>query len=304
MDEEVMMGAVLMNSEKWGKNIIMGKNVSIGDDVYIGHNCIIEDDVAIGNHTYIDNNTTIRSNTAIGPNGNIGCNCVIGEYWMDFYQDHERHNHPLTIGADALIRSGSIIYAGSTIGNNFQTGHQVTIREQTHIGNHVSIGTLSDVQGNCKLGNYVRLHSNVFVAPLSEIDDFVWIFPHAVLTNDPTPPSDAFSGVHIHPFAVIAARAVILPGMDIGQDSLIGAGSVVTKSVKPYALVCGNPAKVVSDVRDIKKKMTGEPAYPWRYHFSKYMPWTENGFDEWYSLLDAEEKKAIQLVEEDTSTQR
>lgn len=129
----------------------------------IGHNVIIEDNVEIGDNTYIDSNTIIRSGTVLGNNCFIGSNCVIGEYWMDFCIDRQKHEHILSVGDNALIRSGSIIYAGSTIEADFQTGHQVTIRERSKIGSHVSIGTLSDIQGNCEIGNYMRMHSNGYV---------------------------------------------------------------------------------------------------------------------------------------------
>ncbi|NLK55807.1 MAG: N-acetyltransferase [Bacteroidales bacterium] len=284
-----------MCSSLWGKNVILGENVRIGENVVIGHNCIIEDNVTIGNNTFIDSNTIIRSFSSVGANSNIGSGCILGEYWKDFYKDHKKHEHHLVIGENALIRSGSIIYAGSTIGDSFQTGHQVTIREKTLIGNNVSIGTLSDIQGNCKIGNYVRLHSNVHIGQLSVIDDFVWIFPYVVLTNDPTPPSENLVGVHVHSFAIVATGSIIMPGLDIGQDCLIGAGAIVTKSVEPYAVAVGNPAKAISDVRKIKNKITGELAYPWREHFRNHMPWDKIGFDKWYSSLDIEDKAKYNL---------
>ena len=277
------------------KSIVLGDNVKIGDNVVFGYNCIVENDVVIGDNSFIDSNTIIRSNTTIGANSNIGSNCIIGEYLMDFYKDHQVHRHDLTIGDNALIRSGSIVYAGSAIGKNFQTGHQVTIREGSNIGNNVSIGTLSDIQGNCKIGNYVRLHSNVHIGQLSQIDDFVWIFPYVVLTNDPTPPSENFLGVHVHSFAIVATGSIVMPGLDLGQDCLIGAGAIVTKSVEPYAVAVGNPAKPISDVRKIKNKITGESVYPWRDHFGNYMPWEDVGFDAWYSSLDMEEKAEYML---------
>ena len=161
----------------------------------------------------------------------------------------------------------------------------MTIREKAEIGNNVSIGTLSDIQGNCKIGNYVRLHSNVHVGQLSVIDDYVWIFPYVVLTNDPTPPSENFLGVHIHSFAIIATYAVLLPGVEVASDALIAAGAVVTKNVEQYAIVGGNPAKVISDVRKTKNKVTGESVYPWRYHFDRNMPCEGIGYDEWYKSL-------------------
>lgn len=278
-----------------GKNCIIGENVEFGDNVTLGHNCIIEDDVIVGSNVYIDTNTIVRSNTRLGDNSFIGANCIIGEYWNDFCVDRQKHAHFLKIGDNALIRSGSIIYAGSSIGTDFQTGHQVTIREKANIGNHVSVGTLSDIQGNCEIGSYVRMHSNVHIGQLSVIDDFVWIFPYVVLTNDPTPPSEHFVGVHVNSFAIVATGAVIMPGMEIGQDSLVAAGAIVTRSVKPYAVVAGNPAKPISDVRRIKSKITGEPVYPWRHYFSNYMPWAESNFNAWYDSLTLEEKKDLKI---------
>lgn len=284
---------------KIGQNCIIGENVCFGHNVTIGHNCIIEDNVDLRDGVYIESNCIIRSGVSIGECSNVGANCIIGEHWMDFYKEHEVQCHPLKIGKNALIRSGSIIYAGSEIGNNFQTGHQVTIREKAKIGDHVSVGTLSDIQGNCKIGNYVRLHSNVHVGQLSQIDDFVWIFPYVVLTNDPTPPSENFIGVHIKSFAIVATGAILLPGIQVEMDSLIAAGAIVTKSVKQYAVVGGNPAKEISDVRKIKSKITGEAIYPWRYHFSRTMPWDGQDFNTWYASLDLETREyhSLELLE-------
>lgn len=278
---------------RYGCNCVIDETAIIGDGCVIGHNVIIEGNVAIGANTYIDSNTIIRSATVLGANCFIGSNCIIGEYWMDFCNDRQKHEHVLSIDDGALIRSGSIIYAGSTIGADFQTGHQVTIRERAKIGSHVSIGTLSDIQGNCEIGNYVRMHSNVHIGQLSVIDDFVWIFPYVVLTNDPTPPSEEFVGVHIKSFAIVATAAIVMPGVEIEQDSLVAAGAIITKNVKRYSVIAGNPGKEISDVRNIKNKITGEAVYPWREHFKRYMPWQESDFAAWYSTLDISEKDRL-----------
>lgn len=278
---------------KQGMNCIISKKAMIGCGVTFGHNCIVEDGAVIKNNVFIDSNTIIRAGVVIGEGTSIGSNCIIGEYQMDFYKDHEYHEHILTIGKNSLIRSGSIIYNGSSIGDHFQTGHQVTIREKASIGNHVSVGTLSDIQGNCKIGNYVRLHSNVHIGQLSEIDDYVWIFPYVVLTNDPTPPSENFVGVHVKSFAIVATSAIIMPGIEIGQDSLVAAGAIITKNVEPYAVVAGNPGKQKSDVRKIKNKITGEPVYPWRQNFDRAMPWENIGFEKWYETLSIDDKFPI-----------
>lgn len=280
-----------------GSNCIIGKDVVFGAGVILGHNVIIEDNVTLGDHCVIDSNTLLRRNVTLGRNGSVGANCILGEYWKDFCEERLPDEYPLIIGDNARIRSGSILYAGSQIGDGFQTGHQATIREGSRIGRNVGVGTLSDIQGNCRIGNYVRMHSGVFVAPLSVVDDFVWLFPHVVLTNDPTPPSDHCVGVHIRPFASVAAGAVIVPGVEIGQDGLVAAGTVVTKSVEPFAVVAGNPGRVISDVRRIRSKITGEPVYPWRHHFRKYMPWAESDFLSWYGSLTEEAKEEYHLTD-------
>ena len=159
---------------------------------------------------------------------------------------------------------------------------RVTIREGAKIGDHVRIGTLSDIQGHCEIGNYVNMHSNVHIGQKSIIKDYVWIFPYVVLTNDPTPPSENLVGVIIESFAIISTGSIILPGVHIGEDALIGAGAIVNKDVENEKIVVGNPAKPISDVRKIKNKVTGESIYPWRYTFDRGMPWEGEGYTSWH----------------------
>ncbi|MBZ9634151.1 N-acetyltransferase [Clostridium sp. FP1] len=256
-------------------NCIISDSATIKDNVIIGDNVIIED------NCYIDYGVILRDNIHIKKGSYIGARCILGEYLMDFYSDRINKVHPLVIGENALIRSETIVYGDTTIGNNFQTGHRVTIRERLLIGDNVRIGTLSDIQEDCSIGNYVSLHSNVFVGEKSVIKDYVWIFPHVILTNDPTPPSQTLLGVTVESYAVIAAGSIILPGINIGEDSLVGAGSVVGKNVEKETLVVGNSVKRTFPIQDVKNKQTGEQTYPWKYTFSRGMPWDKLGYEQW-----------------------
>lgn len=246
----------------------------ICDNVYIGEN------VTIGENVFLDIGCIIRDNVTIGKGSKIGARCILGEHLQDFYEDITNKNHPLIIGEDALIRSETIIYGDCVIGNGFQTGHRVTIREGTHIGNHTRVGTLSDIQGACEIGDYVNLHSNVHIARASKLCDYVWIFPYVVLTNDPQPPSEMLSGVEVKEFAVIATGTVVLPGVRIGKDAMVGAGSVVTRDVPDEMTAFGNPAKTHGNVKNILRK-DGASAYPWRNHFERGMPWAGIGYETW-----------------------
>lgn len=258
----------------------ISKSAIIKEGVIIGDNVIIEDNV------YIDYGAIIKDNVHIKRGTFIGARCIIGEYVVDFFDDFKNKKHPLVIGRNSLIRSETIIYGDTEIGDKFQTGHRVTIREKTKIGNNVRIGTLSDIQGDCEIGNYVNMHSNVHIGQKSVIKDYVWIFPYVVLTNDPTPPSNNLVGVTIDPFAIIATSSVVLPGVHIGEDALVGAGAVVTKNVECKKVVVGNPAKEIRDITDIKDKITGKDVYPWRYTFERGMPWNGIGYEKWIKEKD------------------
>ena len=262
-------------------SVVIGDNVVLGDGIVIKAGCILEDNITIGNNVYIDYGTIIHSNVTVDENTTIGARCILGEYIVDFYEDRINKVHPLHIGRESIIRSETIIYGDNDFGDHLQTGHRVTIREKTKLGTHVRIGTLSDIQGHCEIQDYVNMHSNVHIGQKSVIKKYAWIFPYVVLTNDPNPPSNSLMGVTVEEFAVVATGSVVLPGKNVGESSLVGAGSIVTRNVKPGKVVVGNPAKELCDANNIKDSISGEQVYPWQYSFDRGMPWEGTGYDEW-----------------------
>ena len=154
--------------------------------------------------------------------------------------------HPLTIGQYAHIRTHTVIYGPSTIGDFFITGHGVLIRAHCIIGDNVSIGSHSTVEGQVEIGNGTRIHSGVFIPEFTIICEDAWIGPGVIFTNSKhpnTPTSKAErEGVCVGRDAIIGAGAVILPGVVIGKGATVGAGAVVTKDVQPHTTVIGNPA--------------------------------------------------------------
>jgi acetyltransferase-like isoleucine patch superfamily enzyme len=159
------------------------------------------------------------------------------------------------IGADATIRSHTVIYAGNEIGDRFQTGHGVAIREENQIGADVSVGTGSVIEHHVRIGSGVRIHSQAFIPEYSVLEDGCWIGPNVVITNAKYPRSpdvkNQLRGAVVHRGAKIGANATLLPGVEIGRDALVGAGSVVTRNVAPGDVVAGNPARVIKTVADL-----------------------------------------------------
>jgi acetyltransferase-like isoleucine patch superfamily enzyme len=158
------------------------------------------------------------------------------------------------IGNNAKIRSGSVIYQEVQIGDYFETGHHVVIREENQIGDHVQIWTNTVVDYGCRIGNRVKIHTGVYVAQFTVIEDDVFIAPGVIFANDKYPVSSNLEGPHIKKGARIGVNVTILPGIVVGEDALIGAGSVVTKNVPPNTVVAGNPAKMIKTADEVKMK--------------------------------------------------
>ena len=265
-----------------GAGTVIGRHGLVADEVKIGSHCAISpyvhihDNVVVGDNVTIGENVVIYSNVRIRAGTFVGPGCVLGERLHAFYQDPaDYHNPILTIGRHCIVRSQSVIYAGSVIGDHFQTGHHAIIREESKIGHHCSLGSSADIQGCVEIGDYCRFHSAVHIGQLSVIKNYVFMFPNSVLTNDPHPPSDTCTrGPTLEDYCVISAGAVLMPGITVGKDSVVGANSLVTKNVEPEKVVLGVPARPICSIHDIRcKEGKLEKPYPWREHFSRGMPW-------------------------------
>lgn len=233
----------------------------------IHQTAIVSDKAKIGDNVKIGPFTIVHDNVMIGDNTEIGSNCEIG------YPTKLAQGKPLVIGKDSVIRSHSVFYEGSTFGEKLVTGHRVTVRELTEAGKNFQIGTLGDIQGHCEIGDYVRTHSNVHIGQKSKVGNFVWIFPYVVLTNDPHPPSDVCIGCEIGDYAAIATMSVVLPGVKVGEHSLVAANSRVTRDVEPHTVVGGVPAQFMCKTEKIKlKDGTDRHAYPWPHHLAHRYP--------------------------------
>jgi len=193
-------------------------------------------------------------------NVKIGENCELGGSNNIGVPPREKADGELktVIGDNAIIRSGTVIYAGNIIGNNLQTGHNAMIREENEIGDDVSIGTNSVVEHHVKIGNGVRMHSSCFVPEHCVLEDKAWLGPNVVLTNAKFPRGkdikNRLEGVTIKKNAKIGANSTILPGVTIGENSVIGAGSVVTEDVPDNSVAVGNPAKVIKKIDELVYK--------------------------------------------------
>jgi len=144
----------------------------------------------------------------------------------------------------------AVVDENCSIGNNTKIWHFSHIMSNSTIGNGCNIGQNVVVSPNVVLGNNVKVQNNVSIYTGVICEDDVFLGPSMVFTNIINPRSaiirkDEYQQTIVKKGASIGANATIICGNNIGEFALIGAGSVVTKEVLPFALVVGNPSKQI-----------------------------------------------------------
>jgi acetyltransferase-like isoleucine patch superfamily enzyme len=160
---------------------------------------------------------------------------------------------PVWIHPTALVEEGVVLGEGTKIWDN------VHLRRGARIGKSCIVGEKSYVAYDVVIGDFVKLNASVYVCAAVTIEDFCMIAAHTVFTNDRFPragnreltgletsdPTDETLATRVKRGTTIGANATIGPGVTLGEFSMVGMGSVVTKSVAPHALVVGNPARQI-----------------------------------------------------------
>lgn len=152
--------------------------------------------------------------------------------------------------SDFFCHPSAIIDKGASIGSHTKVWHFSHVMGSAIIGASCVLGQNVFVGSNVRLGNNVKVQNNVSIYEGVICEDDVFLGPSMVFTNVINPRSavnrkHAFRQTIVKKGATIGANSTIICGVNLGQYCFIGAGSVVTKDIKPYALMVGNPAKQI-----------------------------------------------------------
>ncbi len=223
---------------------------------YMHPTAVVEEGTVLGHGVQIGPYVVVYRGTKIGDGVRIGANAVLGQRPTKASTSTLKTSSDLpglTIGSDTAVGVGAILYAGSSIGKNCFVADAAQVRERCTIGNSVIVGHAATVENDCFIGHRTKIQTGAYITAYSTLEEDVFIAPMVTTTNDNFMGRTQERFAHIKGVTAkkgsrIGGNAVILPGIIIGQEAVVAAGSVVTKDVPSYRIVMGVPAKVVSEV--------------------------------------------------------
>jgi acetyltransferase-like isoleucine patch superfamily enzyme len=219
------------------------------------------------NVTENNNNSRILGPSRIGKGTILAWDVIVGhpsKATLLVHGDFSVSNGTV-VGERCVLRSGTVIYENTIIGNDVQTAHHVVIREGVRVGNGCVFGNGTEVQVEAQLGSNVRLQASVKISEKANFGNDIFVGQGVVFTGGrfmtgaleaagrlTTEEASALEGrfwegpsIVVEDDVRIGANSVILTGVRLGKGCVVAAGSVVSTDVPPGALVAGNPARLL-----------------------------------------------------------
>ncbi len=163
---------------------------------------------------------------------------------------------PVTIGNNTVIGANTVIYNNVTIGKNCLIGDGVYIREDVVIGDNCIVGIGCKVGARTTIGNHTRVMDLTNVASDAFLGEHVFIGPGVMMGNDnamgraPSKDGLDYTGPYIEDWVTVGMNANLLPSIRIGKDTIIAAGSTVTREIPTGVLAMGAPAKIKRQLKE------------------------------------------------------
>ncbi|WP_155801398.1 N-acetyltransferase [Jonquetella anthropi] len=222
-----------------------------------GMNVIIEDGAVIDPSVYIGYNVIIHSGVVIGANCKILDGAILGKEpakaTMSATTSSSVELPPLVVGQGVTVGASCVLYRGADIGDSVFLGDLATVRENVTVGEGTIIGRGATIENKVAIGRRCKIESNAYITAFSAIEDFCFVAPCVIFSNDnflgrTEERKKHFRGPRLRLGARVGAGAVLLPWVELGEDALVAAGSVVTRDVPARKIVMGCPARVCRDV--------------------------------------------------------
>jgi acetyltransferase-like isoleucine patch superfamily enzyme len=226
------------------------ETASIGEGVAIGEFAVVRPGAVLGDRVTIHPHVTIEAGVEIGADTEVLPGAYLGQQPQAVGAILRRPDfrEVLQIGPGCSIGAHAVVFYDTEVGPDTLVGNGAFIREASRIGGHCVIGRGVGIDRDVEVGDDTVVISNALIGSKSRIGKEVFIGPAVVTTNDNALGAEGWveeqvAGATIEDRAKIAGNAILLPGVTIGRDAVVGAGSVVTRDVPPGTTVVGNPAR-------------------------------------------------------------
>jgi UDP-2-acetamido-3-amino-2,3-dideoxy-glucuronate N-acetyltransferase len=201
----------------------------------------------------IGGNVVVHAGTVVGSGARLGDGCVIGKApSLGARSTSSRESPPpAVLGEGVTVGAAAVVLAGARIGDRCVVADQAHVRERTEIGAESVVGRGASVENDVRIGVRAKLQTGAYVTAWSLLEDDVFLAPGVVLTNDPTAgrrQGEELRGAVLRRACRVGGGAVLLPGVEVGEEAFVGAGAVVTRDVPARAVALGVPARVVREV--------------------------------------------------------
>jgi acetyltransferase-like isoleucine patch superfamily enzyme len=229
----------------------------LGQGVVIGHGSVVHAGAVLGADSAIGAGTVVHAGTRLGERCVVEDNVVLGKrprLRAGSSAAAGGELAPLQLGDDVTVCAGAVVYAGSAIGVRAIIGDQSQIRERVQIGTRSVVGRASCVDFGARVGDRVLIQTGVYVTGGSVVEDDVFLGPGVQTTNDHAMGRHTHGEPLLGPIFRRACRvgggAVLVPGIEIGEEAFVAAGALVTRDVGAREVVIGVPARVARRVPD------------------------------------------------------
>jgi acetyltransferase-like isoleucine patch superfamily enzyme len=226
-DVKLAPGAVIHAGAEIGSGCQIGSGAVVHNGTVVGEGCVIEDGAVLGK----------RPRLRPGSSAAAG-----GELWA------------LVLDPEVTVCCGAVVYAGARIEYRAIIGDQSQVRERSVVGSRSVVGRASCIDFDAVVGSRVLIQTGVYVTGGSVVEDDVFLGPGVMTTNDNAmgrhPQGEPLLGPVFKRACRVGGGVVLVPGVAIGEEAFVAAGSLVTRDVGDREVVMGSPARVVRTVPD------------------------------------------------------
>jgi UDP-2-acetamido-3-amino-2,3-dideoxy-glucuronate N-acetyltransferase len=218
--------------------LLLGDGAAVPQSASLGANVVVHDGTVLGEGVEVQDGAILGKPPLLGSRSTAAPEAP----------------QPLVVAEGARICAAAVVFAGAAIGEDAVIGDQAYVRERAAIGRSSVIGRGACVENDAVVASRVRVQTGCYVTAFSEIEDDAFLGPGVTTLNDNTvgrrPAGEPLRGPRLRRACRVGGGAVLLPGVEVGEEAFVAAGALVTRDVAPRALVMGVPARTVREVAD------------------------------------------------------